>query len=82
MKTTGDEGVTVRVDGYSVNVIRITYGENRTQKGLYDLPRMPETRRFYTGLETALIWGVPTVAVVITLGTIAVVHFVRKKRNK
>ena len=43
---------------------------------------MPETRRFYTGLETALIWGVPTVAVVITLGTIAVVHFVRKKRNK
>lgn len=82
VKTTGDEGVTVRVDGYSVNVIRITYGENRTQKGLYDLPRMPETRRFYTGLETALIWGVPTVAAVITVGTIVIVRLVRRKRKK
>lgn len=80
--TSSEDGVTVRTDGYSVNVLRITYGENRTQKGLYTLPRMPETRRFYTGLETALIWGIPTAAVVVGVGTALLVRYVRKKRGK
>ena len=80
--STDDGGVTARIDGYSVNVLRITYGENRTQKGLYTLPRMPETRRFYTGLETALIWGIPSAAVVVGVGVGLLVRYTRRKRRK
>lgn len=73
---------TIEAAGYSVNILRIAYGSNTKAQGLYKLPKMPETSKYYTPLEHALVIAVPAAAAVIAAGTAAVVYFRRKKKQK
>lgn len=81
-KAEGADVPTLQADGYSVNILRIAYGSNKMGEGLYKLPKMPETSRYYTPLERALVYIIPAVLIVLAAGVSAAVYFVRKKRGK
>lgn len=71
--------ISFKAEGYSVNVLRITYNDNTNGKGLYSLPQMPDSSRYFTALETGLLWGVPIGAAAVVT---AVIFGVRGKRKK
>ena len=71
---------TVEAEGYSVNILRIAYGDNEKAEGLYKLPKMPTPSKYYTPLERALMVAVPAVAVVLAAGVGTVVYIRRKKK--
>ncbi|MGN0519462.1 MAG: alpha-L-arabinofuranosidase C-terminal domain-containing protein [Candidatus Fimenecus sp.] len=73
---------TIEAAGYSVNILRIAYGDNTKAEGLYKLPKMSETSKYYTPLERALMIAIPAAVVVLAAGTGAVVYFRRKKKQK
>ncbi|MGN0556145.1 MAG: alpha-L-arabinofuranosidase C-terminal domain-containing protein [Candidatus Fimenecus sp.] len=73
---------TVEAAGYSVNILRIAYGNNTKAEGLYKLPKMPDTSKYYTPLERALVIAIPAAVVVLAAGTCAVVYIRRKKKQK
>lgn len=73
---------TFKVDGYSVNVLRIAYGTNKTGEGLYELPQMPEATRYYTAVERVLLYAVPALVIVLSVGVFTAVHLIRRKRKK
>ncbi len=77
--TAGDP--VIQTEGYSVNILRIAYGNNKTGNGLYRLPKMPEASRYITPLERALIIAAPVGVVVIAV-LAATVVFIKRKRKK
>ncbi len=81
-KTEGTGAPILQADGYSVNILRISYGSNKTGEGLYKLPKMPETSRYYTPFERALVYVIPAAIVLIGAGVAVTVYLVRKKRSK
>lgn len=81
-KVENSSAPTVEAAGYSVNILRIAYGSNTKAEGLYKLPKMPETSKYYTPLERALMIALPAAAVVLAAGTGAVVYIRRKKKAK
>lgn len=75
-----DGSLSFTASGYSVNVLRIAYGSNTTGNGLYRLPKMPETGKYYTPVERVLMWAVPA-AVVVAGGSVALVVWLRKRKK-
>lgn len=73
---------TVEAAGYSVNILRIAYGNNAKAEGLYKLPKMPSTSKYYSPLERALATAIPAAVVVLAAGTCAVVYIRRRKKQK
>lgn len=76
------ETPTVEAAGYSVNILRVVYGGNTKLQGLYKLPKMPETSKYYTPLERVLVIAVPAAAGVLAAGAAAIVYLQRKKKQK
>ena len=76
------ETPTVEAAGYSVNILRVVYGGNTKLQGLYKLPKMPETSKYYTPLERVLVIAVPAAAGVFAAGAAAIVYLRRKKKQK
>lgn len=76
------ENPTVEAAGYSVNVLRIAYGTNTKAQGLYKLPKMPETSKYYSPLERGLRIAVPAAAVVLAAAIGTACYLRRKKKQK
>ena len=76
------EAPTIEAAGYSVNILRVVYGENTKLQGLYKLPKMPETSKYYTPVERVLVIAVPAAAGVLAAGAAAIVYLRRKKKQK
>lgn len=76
-----DGSLSFTADGYSVNVLRIAYGSNTTANGLYRLPQMPETGKYFTPVERVLMWAVP-LAVVVVAGGVAFFVWLRKRKKR
>lgn len=81
-KVENSDTPTLQAAGYSVNILRIAYGNNKKADGLYILPKMPETSQYYTPLARAFKIAIPAAAVVIAVGAGAVVYIRRKKKEK
>ena len=75
-----DGSLSFTADGYSVNVLRIAYGSNTTANGLYRLPQMPETGKYFTPVERVLMWAVP-LAVVVVAGGVTFFVWLRKRKK-
>lgn len=81
--------VSATVDGYSVNVIRIFYGDN-DGSGAFKLPDIPDTMestlseydRFYVTPETWMAIATPIAAAIVAAALTGIVVFIRKRREK